>query len=163
MTEEIPALHFTEVDFEPEKEVWNVYELGDRSILRVRTILVKLLRPVKSAPEREITIAERPEVEPQEFQARFQNVLAVVKAVPALMGKPTPPVPPSELATMEKTEVSYTPYQEDWNVYRLPDSNKVKIKLVVSSIFRIKGRYDELGYPVYLVNSTNAVAPVPKP
>ena len=79
------------------------------------------------------------------------------------MGKPTPAVSPEELLTLDKMEVPYTPYLEDWNVYRLPDGSKLKIKLVVSSVFRIKGRYDELGYPTYVVNSTNAVSPVPKP
>jgi len=163
VSEEIPALQFEEVDFEPEKEVWNVYELGDRSILKIRTVLVKLLRPIRPTPQKEIIVPGRPKMETLEFQAKFQNMMVVVKAVPTLMGKPTPPLPPSELAKMEKTEVSYTPYQEEWNIYRLPDSNKIKIKLVVSSIFRVKGQYDELGYPMYLVNSTNAVAPVPKP
>lgn len=163
MTEKIPALQFEEVDFEPEKEVWNVYELEDRSILKIRTILVKLLHPVKPTPLKEIPIRGKTPLEVLEFQAKFQNLMAVTKATPTLMGTPTPPVPLAELAQMEKVDVPYTPFLEDWNIYRLPDSNKIKVKLVVSSIFRVKELYDELGYPVYLVNSTNAIAAVPKP
>ena len=160
MTEEIPALSFQEVDFVPEKEVWNVYELGDRSTLKIRAILVKLLKP---RVQRKIPVPGRPELEGQEFRAKFQNILAVTKAESSLMGKPTSPLPLSELEKMERLEVSYTPFQEDWNIYVLPEGSRIKVKLVVSSVFRIKGQYDELGYPMYLVNSTNAITPVPKP
>jgi hypothetical protein len=162
MSDEIPALQFEQVDFEPEKETWNVYELGDKSVIKIRTILFRLLRSVKPILQRPI-MAIPPDAKALEFQAKFQNILAVMKATPTLMGKPTPPVPPEELLKLDKLEVSYTPYQEDWNVYRLPDGNRLKIKLVVSSVFRIKGRYDEMGYPMYVVNSTNAITPVPKP
>lgn len=161
MSDEIPALQFEEIDFEPEKESWNVYELGDKSVIKIRTFLFKLLRPIK--PTIQQTITTPPSSKMLEFQAKFQNMLTVTKASPTLMGKPTPPVPPEELLNLDKMEVPYTPYLEDWNVYRLPDGSKLKIKLVVSSVFRIKGRYDELGYPMYVVNSTNAVTPVPKP
>lgn len=160
MVEEVPASGFEEVDFEPEKEVWNVYELGDRSVLKIRTVLVRLLNP---RVQRQVSVPGQPRVSAQEVMAKFQNILAVVKADPSLMGKPTPPVPMSELEKMERVEVSYTPYEEGWNIYVLPDRSKIKVKLVISAVFRIKGAYDELGYPLYFVNSTNATSPVPKP
>lgn len=159
MSEDIPALQFEDIDFEPEKESWNVYELGDRSIIRIRTVLVKLMRNIKSIPQKQVTGQE---IKTLEFQGKFQNLLSVTKATPTLMGKPTPPLPPEELLKIDKVEVSYTPYQEDWNVYKLPDGSKVKVKLVISAVFRVKGKFDELGYPMYLVTSTNAVSPVPK-
>jgi hypothetical protein len=162
MSNEIPALQFEEIDFEPEKESWNVYELGDKSVIKIRTILFKLLKSIK--PNIQQTLAQQlPETKTMELQAKFQNIVTVTKASPTLMGKPTPPVPPDELMKLDKVEVPYTPYLEDWNVYRLPDGTKLKIKLVVSTVFRIKGRYDELGYPMYAINSTNAVTPIPKP
>lgn len=163
MSTEIPALHFEEIDFEPEKEVWNTYELGDRSILRIRSILLKLLRKPKLAPKGKILAPRADQGETEDFQAKFQNLLTVVKASPTLMGKPSPPLPPEELAKKERVEVTFVPYREDWNIYSLPEGRRMKIKLVVSSVFRLKGQYDELGYPVYLVSSTNAIAPVPKP
>jgi hypothetical protein len=161
MNSEIPALQFKEIDFEPEKETWNIYELSDKSVIKIRTILFRLMRGIK--PVSLQTITAPPEAKALEFQAKFQNILAVTKSSPTLMGKPTAPVAPEELLKMDKVEVSYTPYQEDWNIYRLPDGTKLKVKLVVSSVFRIKGRFDELGYPMYLINSTNAITPVPRP
>ncbi len=159
MSEDIPALHFEDIDFEPEKESWNIYELGDRSIIRIRTVLIKLMRNTKSIPQKPVTGQE---LKTLEFQGKFQNLLAVTKATPTLMGKPTPPLPPEELLKIDKVEVAYTPYQEDWNVYKLPDGSKIKVKLVISAVFRVTGKFDELGYPMYLVTSTNAVSPVPK-
>lgn len=159
MSEDIPGLQFENIDFEPEKETWNVYELGDRSIIRIRTVLVKLLRSIKSIPQK---TAAGQEMKTLEFQAKFQNLLAVTKVTPTLMGKPTPPLPPNELLKMEKVEVNYTPFQEDWNVYKLPDGTKIKVKLVISAVFRVKGQFDELGYPMYAISSTNAVSQVPK-
>ena len=78
MSDEIPALQFEEIDFEPEKESWNVYELGDKSVIKVRTVLFKLLRSVKPMLQR--TIITPTEMKPLEFQAKFQNILTVTKA-----------------------------------------------------------------------------------
>lgn len=161
MSGEIPALQFEEIDFDPEKETWNIYELSDKSVIKIRTVLFKLLRSVKPLPPQAITLPAQTKA--LEFQAKFQNILVVTRASPTLMGKPTSPVPPEELLKLDKVEVAYTAYQEDWNIYRLPDGSKLKVKLVVSAVFRIKGQYDELGYPMYVVNSTNAITPVPKP
>lgn len=152
---------YEDVSFEIEKEVWNVYELDDRSIIKMRCILVKLLKSLKPT-----MISPQPDV-PQKamalkFQSVFQNMVTVTKSPPELMGKPTRPLTPQELVKLKKIEVGYTPYLEGWNIYRLPDGNKLKVKLVVSSVYRILKRFDPFGYPLYYVNSTNAIAPVPK-
>jgi len=155
----IPILEFEEVDFEIEREVWNIYELGDRSRIKMRTVLVKLLRSRARRAEKPTLGA----LELPEFQGKFQNIITVVSSVSTSLGPPSPPIPPQELASLPKDEVACTPYQEDWNIYRLPDGSKLKVKVVVSAVYRVKNKYDELGYPIYWVNSTNAVAPVPKP
>ncbi|PIU59826.1 hypothetical protein COS86_02175 [Candidatus Bathyarchaeota archaeon CG07_land_8_20_14_0_80_47_9] len=152
---------FEEVEFEIEKEVWNVYELDDKSTIKMRCILVKLL--TSSVPT---TVPPATGVPPGakgfEFQSVFQNIVTVIRSPPELMGKPTAQLTPQEIEKLEKIEVGYTPYLEDWNVYRLPDGTKLKIKLVVSAIYRIPKQYDPFGYPIYFVNSTNAIIPVPK-
>jgi len=152
---------FEEVDFEIEREVWNVYELDDRSTIKMRCVLVKLLKsltPTKIPPPPGMPKG----IKGFEFQTVFQNILAVTKSPLKLMGKPTPPLSPLELKKIDKIEVGYTPYLEDWNIYRLSDGTKLKVKLVVSAIYRIPKHYDLFGYPVYFINSTNAIVPVPK-
>jgi len=155
---------YEDVDFEVEKEVWNVYELEDgrhRVTLKMRAILIKLLKPRIIKPE-----APPPGVPPgakqEQFQMSFQNIVVVSSCPPELMGEPSPPIPPAELQKSPSTEIHFTPFSEDWNVYRLPDSGlKLRVKLVVSSINKVEGHYDQFGYPIYIVQSTNAIVPVP--
>jgi len=153
--------NFEEVNFEIEKEVWNVYELDDRSIIRMRCVLVKLLKsptPTTVPPPLGVPVGAKG----FEIQSVFQNIVTVIKSPPELMGKATPPLSPQELEKAEKIEVGCTPFLEDWNIYRLPDGSKLKVKLVVSAIYKILRHYDPFGYPLYFVNSTNAIVPVPK-
>jgi hypothetical protein len=162
---------FEEVDFEIEKEVWNVYELEDgkhRVTLKMRTILTKLLRPRIIETETPLigvppsTLAVPTNVRKEEFQMSFQTVVVVSSCPAALMGSPSPPIPPSELNQLPTEEIEFNPFHEEWNVYKIPESGmKLKIKLVVSSVNKAKGVYDQFGYPIYIVQSTNAIVPVP--
>jgi len=59
---------------------------------------------------------------------------------------------------VDATEVEFQTRREDWNEYQLMDGSVVKMKLVVSEIFRLEGRYDTEGNPVYHIKSTNVAA-----
>ena len=48
--------------------------------------------------------------------------------------------------------------QEGWSQYLLTDGSIVKIKMVVTDIFRVDGEYDPEGNPVYYVKSTNVLS-----
>lgn len=161
---------FDEVNFDIEKEGWNQYELMDgrhRVTLRMRVILTKILRP-KIMPIDEPPIIGIPkEAQPSkkvsrdEFQMTFQNIVVVSDCPAELMGTPTPPIPPSELNELATEDIEFTPFNEEWNIYTLPDSGvKLKIKLIVSSVAKANGHYDQLGYPFYIIQSTNAVVPI---
>jgi hypothetical protein len=162
--------NFDEVKFEIEKEGWNEYELiegSHRVTLRMRAVLTKILKPkiIKLKEPPLIGVPEgmqpTPKVPKQELQLSFQNIVVVSECPAVLMGKPTPPVPPSELNKIATEEVEFNPFNEDWNVYKTEDDVKLKIKLIVSSVRRAKGKYDQLGYPFYVVQSTNAIVPTP--
>ncbi len=162
---------FEEVNFEIEKEGWNVYELEDgrhRVTLKMRVILTKIVRPKILKLEEPTVIgipkdAQSPRKVPKdEFQLSFHNIVVVSDCPAELMGTPTQPVPPNELIQLATEEIESTPFSEMWNVYTIPDSDmKLKIKLVVSSVKKAKGQYDQFGYPLYLVQSANVVVPVP--
>lgn len=77
------------------------------------------------------------------------------------MGSLSPPIPPSGLTKLPTEKIYFTPFNEDWNVYKIPESGlKLKIKLVVSSVSKVRGAFDQFGYPIYTVQSTNAIIPV---
>ena len=56
---------------------------------------------------------------------------------------------------VDATEVEFQTRKEDWNEYQLMDGSIIKMKLVVSGIFRIDGLFDNEGNPVYQIKSTN--------
>jgi len=55
----------------------------------------------------------------------------------------------------DATEVDFQTRKEDWSEYQLMDGTVIKMKLVVSEIFRIEGVYDNEGNPAYQIKSTN--------
>lgn len=48
--------------------------------------------------------------------------------------------------------------QEHWNEYLLADEAVVRIKLVVTEIYRIDGMFDPEGNPVYHIKSGNVAS-----
>ncbi|MCH7767538.1 MAG: hypothetical protein IH828_01215 [Nitrospinae bacterium] len=54
-------------------------------------------------------------------------------------------------------ELDFDIVKEDWNTYATEDGTSIKIKLVVTKVTRIEGKYDEEGNPLYLVKSNNMV------
>jgi hypothetical protein len=160
---------FDEVKFDIEKEGWNEYELiegSHRVTLRMRAVLTKILRPkIMSVEEPQMIGVPKGMLPPpkptEEFQLSFQNIVVVSECPAALMGEPTPPVPPSELNEIAIEEVEFQPFNEDWNIYKTENGVKLKIKLIVSSVRTAKGKYDPFGYPLYVVQSTNAIVPTP--
>ena len=54
-------------------------------------------------------------------------------------------------------EVDFDVIREDWNTYKLKDGTTLKVKLVLVGVVRLRNKYDPLGNPVYMINSTNVV------
>ncbi len=48
--------------------------------------------------------------------------------------------------------------QEGWSQYFLADGSIVKMKVVVTDVFRVDNAYDAEGNPIYYVKSTNVVS-----
>lgn len=44
---------------------------------------------------------------------------------------------------------------EHWNDYLLSDGTALKMKLVITEVWRIIGEYDDQGNPIYYARSTN--------
>ncbi|MFA5039456.1 MAG: hypothetical protein WC732_07225 [Candidatus Omnitrophota bacterium] len=59
---------------------------------------------------------------------------------------------------VEATPVDINQANEYFNQYFLEDGTVLKMKLVATKVFRIDGRFDAEGNPVYFVQSTNVLA-----
>lgn len=144
------AISGKDLDFKILREDWNIYELADGSILKVRFVLRKVIR----------TKAFNPDGEPL-YAFGSQNFLAP-KSPKKLMGPPTSPPPTEEqIHTSEKVEVDFRTKTENWNEYVVEDGAKARIKLVVTKVERTNF-FDQMGYPVYGVSS-NIVTSVSVP
>ena len=59
---------------------------------------------------------------------------------------------------MNVTEVGYRPSGEYWNEYLLDDGTVARLRLIVTSVYRVDGKVDSKGQPVYMIESKNVVA-----
>ncbi len=136
-----------DIDFKIEGEEWNVYELSDQTVLRIRPIILKFMKQRTAPP-----------AGPTPVGIASQNVM-VIRAKPELRGTPSFEfIDITKIPDSEKTEVSATPFNEPWNRYVLSDGRKVRLKLVVISVFRVKNKFDQFGQPLYIVKSDNLVS-----
>jgi len=67
------------------------------------------------------------------------------------------PKVPYKGGEVEALEVDFQTRKEDWNEYQLMDGSTVKIKLVVSEIFKVPDEFDAERNPVYVVRSQNVL------
>lgn len=47
---------------------------------------------------------------------------------------------------------------ERWNEYMLEDGTILKLKAVLTNVYRIDGQYDAEGNPMYILQSTNVIS-----
>lgn len=57
--------------------------------------------------------------------------------------------------------IPVTEAHETWNQYILDDGTVLRMKIVVTDVYRIEGQYDRDGNPIYQVKSTNVVTVLP--
>ncbi|MCK4578167.1 MAG: hypothetical protein KAU50_05210 [Candidatus Marinimicrobia bacterium] len=62
-----------------------------------------------------------------------------------------------EGAIVQGTYLGFQSLNEDWNTYKLEDGTKLKIKTIVTKVFRSEGSFNQEGDPIYHVQSTNIV------
>jgi len=59
---------------------------------------------------------------------------------------------------VDAESVEATQSSERWNEYLLDDGAVLKLKVVLTNVYRIDGQYDAEGNPLYFVHSTNVLA-----
>jgi len=149
---------------ESEKELLNLYpkrvqkiedikrvheELKDGTKLKGRIFLTRLTEN-KNPPPSDL----KPNEMYNQYAISVQNNFQVF-AQPHNKGKPTMPLPPINKIPREKTEeMEILSSNEPWNVYDvLKNGMVVRIKLVVSEVFKVKDVYDQFGEPYLVVKS----------
>ncbi|MFH1596100.1 MAG: hypothetical protein ABIG94_07000 [Pseudomonadota bacterium] len=58
---------------------------------------------------------------------------------------------------VEATEVDFKPIKEDWNEYQVSDGTTIRIKVVVTNVFRLD-EFDQDLNPIYVTKSANVLS-----
>ncbi len=61
----------------------------------------------------------------------------------------------------EATLVPTITSHEQWSEYILEDGTAIRIKIVITEVYRVDGLYDEDGNPVYQIKSNNVISAIP--
>lgn len=131
-----------ELDFKVIQEPWIPIKLKDHSTIKFRTVLMKIFE----------TEAKNPVTGGIVLVFDAQNI-ASVTSPKELLGKPSGKLPdvPNALK-MPKQEIEVIEVIDPgWNIYELEGSKKLKVKPVVTNVYRIKDVYDIRGNPYYVV------------
>jgi hypothetical protein len=142
-----------EFEFKIIKEDWFIYKLKDGSILKVKPVLVKVFETDQVGPDGKKILA---------FMG--QNIVTV-RSPENLKGTPTLPLPhPTEALKLDKEEVEIDEhiYDPQWNIYELENGEKIKTKIVITHVYRIKGKYAETGDPYYVIQSVTVTGSSPE-
>ena len=62
---------------------------------------------------------------------------------------------------VEVEKMEFKPIEENWNLYRLEDGSLVKLRMIVSEIFKLPGSDPVTGIPQFLAKSSNVMAVEP--
>ena len=62
---------------------------------------------------------------------------------------------------IEAEKMEFKQIEENWSLYKLEDGTIVKIKLIVSDVFKLPGNDPLTGMPQLLVKSTNVMSVEP--
>ena len=62
---------------------------------------------------------------------------------------------------VDATLVDFRIEREEWNDYQLYDGTHLRIRLVLSEVFRVDGHYDPEGNPIYVAKSGNVIVARP--
>jgi hypothetical protein len=142
-----------ELNFKIIKEDWFIYKLKDGSILKVKPVLIKVFETDQVGPDGKKVLA---------FHG--QNIVAV-SSPENLKGTPTLPLPsPTDALKLDKEEVEIdgSIYDPQWNIYELENGQIIKSKIVIVHVYRIKGKYNEMGDPYYVVQSVTITGSSPE-
>ena len=58
---------------------------------------------------------------------------------------------------VEATVIDFRIEKEDWNEYQLLDGSHLRLRVVLSEVYRVNDEYDADGNPVYVTKSGNVL------
>ena len=63
--------------------------------------------------------------------------------------------------TIEADSMNYRSIDEPWSLYRLEDGSTIRVKLVISDVFKLPTSDPITGLPQYMIKSSNVMSVEP--
>ena len=135
------------IKFTIHKEPWIEYKLQDNSVLKLRTILQRIVK--KTLDEKIILDVDA-------------QTIMVVEADESLTGPKNNKIyTRKELVDgIDKRNMRINTISQEFNEYNLDDGTKIKIFTQIIAIHRTKYK-DRRGEPIYIIDSSNSISIVP--
>jgi hypothetical protein len=130
------------IDFEIINESWNIYALEDKSVLKFKLLLLKVI-PIPTTDATVDTTAD------YALNTRIVFASLVPKE---LKGTPSTPNQPNVQSNIEieQKDIPFKIIEESWNEYKLENGTILKVKPAITRIDRLK-IYDKYGEPQYSI------------
>jgi len=133
------------VDFDIVNEDWNLYELEDHSLLKIKFVLINVIR--------EKVARSGPTAIGLGYGLQSTNVVGVIPS-PEVIGKPSTPEKKPEVPILE--ELKFKAIKEDWNEYKLKDGTVISAKNVLVKVAPPR-QYDSQGIPIYGISTDTVI------
>jgi hypothetical protein len=134
------SLDYEIIDVVSGKETWSMYQLTDRTKLKVRIVLIKALR------QKYFHQNGNPH-----YDLNTQTIIGVIPAKSSLR-TPSPHSSHEETqSAITNQEINFETLQEPWNKYTLSDGTQIQIKTTLTKVYKTS-EYDQYGVPIYVVN-----------
>ncbi len=132
----------SDIEFDVLREPWNVYQLEDGPILRVKYVLARVVKQKVAGAT-------------AGYAFKGQNVVSLSHFPEELRGSPsTRMYTPEELqASVVNENVRYSTLVEEWNEYATEDGATIRVKITVIQVSKTN-KIDKEGDPMYLVKTS---------
>lgn len=138
---------FDDLEFRVVEEHWNDYEMSDGFRMIARPVLIKVMRPRSPRPQ---------PPQPQRQLGIATQDLFIVTAAGGPRGPPSP-LRPEEISgqvPVDRVPLRIERSNERWNIYEVPGTGDlIRIRLMVTDVFRVPNRFDRFGYPALIIIS----------
>ncbi|WXG39480.1 MAG: hypothetical protein WED07_01375 [Candidatus Freyarchaeum deiterrae] len=131
-----------DLDFDVLREPWNIYQLEEGPILRVKYVLTRFVRQKDAGGL-------------VGYAFKGQNVVSLSHFPEELRGSPSPRVYSSEelQASIVNESVRYSTLVEEWNEYVAEDGANIRLKITITQVCKTN-KTDSDGEPIYLVKTS---------
>lgn len=134
---------YEDLEFRVTEENWNEYELQGGYTIKARTVLIKVMRVTGPQPGQ------------TQIGTASQDIF-VVTSSPLPRGPPSPlrPEETSGQIAVTRRPLRIERSNELWNIYEIPlTGDRIRTKLTVADMFIVENRYDNFGYPAFVIQS----------